>query len=100
MLLHENELGDRTETISSRSVSPPSPTLIIPRRSSSLRHGHNRSMSSGTDISPTTANFSMNGITGSPGSLHLRPEHEMHLGDLASLDLTTLGDDSGEDDCL
>jgi hypothetical protein len=44
-----------------------------------------------------TANFSM---TGSPGSLHLRPEHEMHLGDMASLDLAMVGGDSGDDDGL
>ena len=36
-------------------------------------------------ISPTTANFSM--VTGSPGSLFLRPEHEILLGDMESLDL-------------
>jgi hypothetical protein len=26
-------------------------------------------------------------MTGSPGSLFLRPEHEVHLGDMESLDL-------------
>ena len=36
-------------------------------------------------ISPTTAEFSM--VTGSPGSLFLRPEHELLLGDMESLDL-------------
>lgn len=94
MLLHEGDTIDHAGDFSSRSVSPPSPTLIMPKRSSSLRHAHNRSMSSGGNISPTTANFS---ITGSPGSLHLRPEHEMHLGDMASLDLALVGDDSGDD---
>jgi hypothetical protein len=40
----------------------------------------------GTNISPTTAEFSMV-TTGSPRSLFLRPEHEVLLGDLESLDL-------------
>ncbi|KAF8812952.1 hypothetical protein BYT27DRAFT_7335330 [Phlegmacium glaucopus] len=42
-------------------------------------------------ISPTTANFSM--MTGSPGSLFLRPEHEILLGDMESLDLGVQGGD-------
>lgn len=54
-------------------------------------------MSSGGNISPTTVDFS---ITGSPGSLHLRPEHELHLGDMASLDLALVGDASDDDDGL
>ena len=37
------------------------------------------------NMSPSTANFSM--ATGSPGSLFLRPEHEILLGDMESLDL-------------
>ncbi|KAF9039891.1 hypothetical protein BJ165DRAFT_1407053 [Panaeolus papilionaceus] len=45
----------------------------------------NKSVSSAVSISPTTANFSM--ATGSPGSLYLRPEHEVLLGDMESLDL-------------
>ncbi|KIM74730.1 hypothetical protein PILCRDRAFT_827933 [Piloderma croceum F 1598] len=93
MLMHEVDLPQRSEEFSSRSVSPRSPTLIIAKRSSSLRHTQNRSMSSGGNISPMTANFS----TGSPGSLHLRPEHELHLGDMASLDLA-MADDGGSDD--
>ena len=97
MLMLEADLAQRSEGFSSRSVSPPSPTFNIPKQSSSLRQTHNRSMSSGGNISPMTANFSM---TGSPGSLNLRPEHEMHLGDMASLDLAMVGDDSGEDDGL
>ena len=43
------------------------------------------------NISPTTANFSM--VTGSPGSLFLRPEHEILLGDMESLDLGMQGGD-------
>jgi hypothetical protein len=96
MLMHEVDLPQRSEEFSSRSVSPRSPTLIIAKRSSSLRHTKNRSMSSGGNISPMTANFS----TGSPGSLHLRPEHELHLGDMASLDLAMAGNGSSDDDSL
>ncbi|KAF9566056.1 hypothetical protein CPC08DRAFT_814965 [Agrocybe pediades] len=48
-------------------------------------HALNQSINSTTSISPTTANFSM--TTGSPGSLRLRPEHELLLGDMESLDL-------------
>ncbi|KAH7909483.1 hypothetical protein BJ138DRAFT_1155144 [Hygrophoropsis aurantiaca] len=44
------------------------------------------------NISPTTANFSMTEMTGSPGSLQLRPEHELHLGDMASLSLYAMSD--------
>jgi hypothetical protein len=44
-------------------------------------------MSSAGNVSPTTANFSMTEMTGSPGSLCLRPENEMHLGDTVTLDL-------------
>ena len=43
------------------------------------------------NISPTTANFSI--VTGSPGSLYLRPEHEVLLGDMPSLDLHGTEDD-------
>ena len=32
-------------------------------------------------------------VTGSPGSLFLRPEHEILLDDMESLDLGTRGDD-------
>ena len=45
-------------------------------------HNHTNSVAS---ISPTTVNFST--VTGSPGSLLLRLEHEVHLGDIENLDL-------------
>lgn len=104
MLMQEAEESDAgvaqrsSGGFSSPSGSPPSPTLVMPKRGSGLRytHQHKRSMSSGNTTSPTTAHFSM---TGSPGSLHLRPEHEMHLGDMASLDLA-LASDSGEENAL
>ena len=47
-------------------------------------------------ISPTTVNFSI--MTGSPGSLFLRPEHEVHLGDMEtfSLDFGSRMDEVGD----
>ncbi|KAF4568620.1 hypothetical protein EYR36_010632 [Pleurotus pulmonarius] len=45
---------------------------------------HKRSQSSVGNVSPTTANFSM---TGSPGSLNLRPEDELHLRDMDIMSL-------------
>ena len=50
-----------------------------------LTSATSRTRTSATSISPTTANFSM--VTGSPGSLFLRPEHEVHLGDLETFSL-------------
>ncbi|CAL1697494.1 unnamed protein product [Somion occarium] len=84
MLLHED---GAVSDVPSRS--PSSPTLVLsklPTRQSqgSSQHSHHRAASSG-NISPTTANFSM--LTGSPGSLNLRPEHERLLGDMPMLDL-------------
>ncbi|KAK7677825.1 hypothetical protein QCA50_019137 [Cerrena zonata] len=86
MLLHDDGLGSDMH-----SKSSPSPTLVMsklparqPQGSSHPAHHHHRTASSG-NISPTTANFSM--LTGSPGSLNLRPEHERLLGDMPHLDL-------------
>lgn len=98
LLMHEDSINHGSDR-SGYSESPSSPTIAIPL---SMRRGHapNRSVASATSISPTTANFSMN--TGSPGSLFLRPEHELHLGDMDSLDLgrrdvASDGDDQSED---
>jgi hypothetical protein len=44
----------------------------------------------------STANFFMTEMTGSPRSLCLRPEHEMHLKDMVTLDLG-YGTRDGED---
>ncbi|RDB18214.1 hypothetical protein Hypma_000455 [Hypsizygus marmoreus] len=54
------------------------------RGTSASGHAHTSSVKS---ISPTTASFSMSMATGSPSSLFLKPEHEVHLGDMESLDL-------------
>ncbi|KAG1727259.1 uncharacterized protein EDB91DRAFT_892972 [Suillus paluster] len=48
--------------------------------------------------SPSTATFSVTEAPGSPHSLKLRPEHELHLGDMASLSLYAMSDGEGEDE--
>ncbi|KAF8957216.1 hypothetical protein BDZ97DRAFT_1924825 [Flammula alnicola] len=74
----------------SRSLSKSPP--ITYRNFAGPGHQANKSITSTTSISPTTANFSM--VTGSPGSLFLRPEHELLLGDMESLDLGVRGADT------
>ncbi|KAI0776538.1 hypothetical protein BD413DRAFT_223068 [Trametes elegans] len=97
MIMKEEGVTPESITGLSMHSSPPgSPTMVLGRvqpapinTKSSPRptHAANKSVSSSVgNISPTTANFSM--MTGSPGSLNLRPEHELHLGDMPSLDLT------------
>ncbi|KIM37772.1 hypothetical protein M413DRAFT_30695 [Hebeloma cylindrosporum] len=61
-------------------------------------HSYNKSVTSTTSISPTTANFSI--ATGSPGSLFLRPEHELLLEDMESLDLGVRGADLDQEGFL
>ncbi|PFH45719.1 hypothetical protein AMATHDRAFT_71187 [Amanita thiersii Skay4041] len=56
-------------------------TATSANRNSTVR----MSMTSSASISPTTANFSV--VTGSPASLFLRPEHEVHLGDMDTFSL-------------
>lgn len=99
MLLHEE--GGAPETAAGYSTttsgSPPSPTLVLGKplqNASQGSHAAHYSLSSVGNISPTTANFSM--MTGSPGSLHLRPEHERLLGDMPTLDLCA--EDYAQDD--
>ncbi|TFK83496.1 hypothetical protein K466DRAFT_554987 [Polyporus arcularius HHB13444] len=99
MIMQEDGASpDAFASMSMNSSSPPgSPTMVfarpgsIPKASSSRGFSHRANMSASTagSISPTTANFSI--MTGSPGSLNLRPEHEQHLGDMTPLDLDTEG---------
>ncbi|KAF9219374.1 hypothetical protein BS17DRAFT_789369 [Gyrodon lividus] len=95
MLMLEETMHDRAGALSTSSVSPPSPTLGLPMHPGSLTGNHNRhsSISSVGNVSPSTANFSMTEIPGSPMSLQLRPEHELHLGDMASLSLYAMSDE-------
>ncbi|KAI0820525.1 hypothetical protein BC628DRAFT_1413065 [Trametes gibbosa] len=93
--LHSSPPGSPTMVLG-RVQPPPINTKASPR--GPFNHTANKSISSSTgNISPTTANFSM--LSGSPGSLNLRPEHELHLGDMPDLDLADDGlEDYGEDD--
>ncbi|KAH7333619.1 hypothetical protein B0J17DRAFT_676109 [Rhizoctonia solani] len=78
MLVHEQPGGDFGEDeISFRSASPSSVTLVH-RRS-------NTPKPTTANISPITADFSFNSVPGSPRSLRLGPDEEMHLADLISL---------------
>lgn len=88
MLLHDDGAPDTMVGRSTRSVSPSPiiPGIPLPGKPSQGPYDtHHRTSSSTGNISPTTANFSM--MTGSPGSLCLRPEHERLLGDMPTLDL-------------
>ncbi|KAF9236542.1 hypothetical protein BU15DRAFT_49843 [Melanogaster broomeanus] len=96
MLMLEETMYDRAGALSTSSVSPPSPTLCLPKSPSSFGRDHNnliQSSISSENLSPSTANFSMTEIPGSPTSLHLRPEHEVHLGDMATLSIYAMSDD-------
>ncbi|KAG8215542.1 hypothetical protein J3R82DRAFT_9202 [Butyriboletus roseoflavus] len=110
LLMLEETMHDRTGALSA-PPSPPSPTRGIPQRSSlcnvsrnscivgsghaahNTHAHHSSSLSSGTHISPTIASFSMTEIPGSPSSLQLRPEHELHLGDMANLSIYAMSDE-------
>ncbi|EJF58903.1 hypothetical protein DICSQDRAFT_182271 [Dichomitus squalens LYAD-421 SS1] len=108
IMQEEGAPPDTFTAFSQNSSSPPgSPTMVLarvnaghspsgypsipkgPSSRSGYSHAANKSVSSAGNISPTTANFSI--MTGSPGSLNLRPEHERHLGDMPPLDLDAEG---------
>ncbi|KAF8153830.1 hypothetical protein B0H34DRAFT_860805 [Crassisporium funariophilum] len=83
----------------SPSKPPPSLSPMHPRGSppisykafASNGHAASSSVTSVGSVSPTAASFSFSVGPGSPGSLFLRPEHELLLGDMESLDLGVLG---------
>ncbi|KAF8596947.1 hypothetical protein BDV93DRAFT_610628 [Ceratobasidium sp. AG-I] len=80
MLVHERPVSgplSEEDEFSFGSASPSSLTLVQPRNSTPKPSAPN--------MSPVTADFSFNSIPGSPRSLRLRPEEEMHLADLISL---------------
>jgi len=92
--VRRRESADLSRAAMLPSASP-SPTLV-PRVAKTSVAGTLqqpvKAVPSGTgNISPTSTSFST--MPGSPGSLNLRPEHEMHLGDLGSLDLDLGFDD-------
>ncbi|CAK5264761.1 unnamed protein product [Mycena citricolor] len=90
LLLHED--GGTSSDFDERSALsvgiPGSPTLVFPRVSPDppvRTHRANKSIASSVTTDPDASMF------GSPRSLSLRPEHEMHLGDMDSLDLLRAG---------
>ncbi|KAG5647802.1 hypothetical protein DXG03_007724 [Asterophora parasitica] len=89
MLMHDNDHSDSASFNGDHGDLDQSqfslPAAMSTRGGKGSVNGQPHNVSASMSISPTTANFSM--TTGSPGSLFLRPEHEMHLGDMESLDL-------------
>jgi hypothetical protein len=98
----------------SGSSPPPSPTLVLPRLASTQKSPEREKLN-GDNITPspssqpvtmshkrstsgasvaTSTNFSFE--TGSPGSLKLKPEHELLLGDMTRLSLVTGFEDDSE----
>ena len=75
------------------AVPPPNMSMLLQELPAGSRHSVG-SISMTTASAPTDA-------PGSPRSLFLRPEHELHLGDLGSLDMRFTedeADDVGDDD--
>ncbi|KAJ7783470.1 hypothetical protein DFH07DRAFT_935147 [Mycena maculata] len=94
LLLHEegansSDYDERSGASGSRLASP---TMVLPRIDASPERAHraNKSITSVASMATTSPNASM---LGSPRSLLLRPEHEVHLGDMDSLDLGRAGPD-------
>ncbi|KAJ6574813.1 hypothetical protein B0H19DRAFT_1125871 [Mycena capillaripes] len=87
---HSSDFDDRSAV--SGSLLLASPTMVLPRldASPSRVHRANQSITSVASIATTSPSASM---LGSPRSLLLRPEHEVHLGDMDSLDLGHAGPD-------
>ncbi|KAJ7225806.1 hypothetical protein GGX14DRAFT_641147 [Mycena pura] len=90
LLLYED--GAHSSDLDERSGASmlASPTIVMARFDSSTSRVHraNKSITSMTSMA-TSPNASM----GSPRSLSLRPEHEVHLQDMDSLDLGQAGPD-------
>ncbi|KAJ7462678.1 hypothetical protein B0H11DRAFT_2241202 [Mycena galericulata] len=94
LLLHEDgaNSSDYDERSGASGSLLASPTMVLPRIDGSPNRAHraNQSITSATSFATTSPNASM---LGSPRSLLLRPEHEVHLGDMDSLDLGRAGPD-------
>jgi hypothetical protein len=110
LLLHESTLGSITSGNRSSTGTDHSQygfSLPPPAASSQRIKTHVRSLSQSPPVSyhnftgnipPNSSVVSVGSISpsmvaGSPGSLFLRPEHEILLGDMESLDLGVRGDD-------
>jgi len=75
------------------ALPPPNMSMLLQEQPAGSRH-------SGSTVSVTTAGAPTDG-PGSPRSLFLRPEHELHLGDMGSLDMRFTedeADDAGDDE--
>ncbi|KAI6022964.1 hypothetical protein BKA83DRAFT_353874 [Pisolithus microcarpus] len=94
-LLMQEEVMHDHGMLSSTSVSPSSPSRVSKHLNGSIINGHVNPPIP-TPATPTTTDFSMTEVPGSPTSLQLRPEHELHLGDMANLSLYAMSDDEGQ----
>ncbi|KAI5985728.1 hypothetical protein EDD15DRAFT_2554337 [Pisolithus albus] len=94
MLMQEEAMHDHG-MLSSTSVSPSSPSRVSKHLNGSIINGH-ANPPIPTPATPATTDFSMAEVPGSPTSLQLRPEHELHLGDMANLSLYAMSDDEGQ----
>ncbi|TFK50660.1 hypothetical protein OE88DRAFT_1661213 [Heliocybe sulcata] len=92
LMNEEGEAADGSQVTSLRSTTS-SPPPALPLTQTSTPQPTARTVPA--NVSPTSTTFST--MPGSPGSLNLRPEDELHLGDLASLDLGR-GFDEEDDD--
>ncbi|EPQ55531.1 hypothetical protein GLOTRDRAFT_138432 [Gloeophyllum trabeum ATCC 11539] len=92
MLLHEEGEAANASRTTSLHSAPPSPTLVARILNTGNAQSSTKAVPHAAgNTSPTSTSFSI--MPGSPGSLSLRTEHELHLDDLASFRL-----DYGEDD--
>ncbi|KLO18670.1 hypothetical protein SCHPADRAFT_993340 [Schizopora paradoxa] len=104
MLLHDSDDADantaglysRFQSRSRSTSQPPSPTMQLTQQSPLPGRGHRSkpSVASIESLLSSDGDVTQLSIPGSPGSLRLRPEHEKHLGDMMSLDLSMVDSDS------
>ena len=73
-------------------VPPPNMSMLLQEQPTGSRR-------SGSSVSLTTAGAPTD-APGSPRSLFLRPEHELHLGDMGSLDMRFTEDEADDEDML
>lgn len=80
--------GNQSGVMSEPNKPPGSPSMSIPC-DNRFPMTTTQPVASNMSVSPTTETFSM--VTESPGSLFLKPEHEMMLDEMESLDLGKTG---------
>jgi len=85
--LHDMSLYSQPGSDAQAPSLPPSPTLVLSRIAQATpRKSRHRAKLSVSSIG--TEDISM--LSGSPGSLYLKPEHERHLGDMHDLSADVL----------